>query len=1334
MGAGSSANISAEKAAHASNILAAVNAYNATLSKREQEELDRTLFEFKRKIKSSAQLALSRGNDISASLAQLTEADLETMRQFINKKQLVNVPVSIPADVQGLSSSEIEKNVSLGSVIDNDDKHKVVDDIDDVSVLSYVDEIDDADNEAVEETSANLNAIPDLDMSATSLALHQARNRIENSPRTNEVLAELKRFSPSSDSTNSDPISPSANILPRKHLPKNNISPTTVGYEAKDTSPLDTASQEKKSPHSDSMGMKGGSSEKAPSKSPSKLFNLTTSPGSPMAPSEYKDHASDTKGGYITDEKVAESPMSPSLTIQRKLASSPSPFKNEILGKPLQQQYLDIEESLDHEEMPNSLKLMPKPLTSLSTPAEIIDAKNEALMGLQRQKVWSYAKNAQLQKEVDDLQKQLAMMESMDAKMGLAPSDSIGDLSIDGLKSKHYVALGGSSMAPSLHKPEPVTKTELSPEIGGGAASFASRNANLVQSLQPLPMEVAAPKNGSRAGASSYQHRNNGNRLRLKEADMTPDSKVSHTVHSHTKGESALTDDNFVYQGNLSVVGHSGGNGGDKMHNRNRNQDSSPFERPAGPSSTDRVHRIGKPHRSQPSIGLSPRLADKGGTRGNRSHQSHPNISVAGNNRSNQNSPRTDADKKASPIQNSNGETEDSKSVGNSLLKPVKAASKGTRALRIPRRRAPQPTTNANTNNANNTNNDARSPTDNGDNDILNKGDLDIHNIANPFTGNSIPRGTMTREVNVPRDLRSDMGAAQAVAEQSEEASKRRPRRLRPRAVRNLAEIGTIGDRLGGNGSVATRPTDPNTPRSRPNNKQKKLLALSGSNEAHRDVMMQRERDSLSADKRNHNNNNQSRDDRGVPPPLPVNAAPAKTLTSISPLSFEHGLYSNNNNDNGSKAGDDSDNNSGVYTIGAISEHKRSSMDGNTSDTSDVSDTSAARRRKGRNVLKNANRRRRHTMDTMDKPADSLTPTRGTDMTSIGGISKLGRLPEHSTVQSMEREEMKMADNAAAKKSPRNNATNGISKVARRKQQKLRIEQLQKEKDAVAANATGNGHNSNGVEKEKLFKQRSAMSGGIFAASNSNSPTTHNSKKMDAVGGNKMSKDSTDTQTSQPTTEGNNTNTNTNASNSGRRPLRLKNLNKNISINTQWSEPHQPEHKDMVTPEIPNLPLEGSMANTSANSSEKKKKESDLSVEGGEMEESIDGEMSFDQWEKQNRSKVAKKRRNKIKNLGPMEAKEAKIKRREALEAKNKAKQQQIAEEEEKFKGKVWSRSLDLGWSEVTLLLRKRIEKEEDLVYTISAAEAGMAFTEQVKNILALPICLFYLTFITLYR
>ena len=42
---------------------------------------------------------------------------------------------------------------------------------------------------------------------------------------------------------------------------------------------------------------------------------------------------------------------------------------------------------------------------------EKIDAQNEMLMDLQRQKVWSYAQNAQLEAEVEALQRQLAAMD-----------------------------------------------------------------------------------------------------------------------------------------------------------------------------------------------------------------------------------------------------------------------------------------------------------------------------------------------------------------------------------------------------------------------------------------------------------------------------------------------------------------------------------------------------------------------------------------------------------------------------------------------------------------------------------------------------------------------------------------------------------------------------------------------------------------------------------------------------------------------------------------------------------------------------------------------------------
>jgi hypothetical protein len=45
----------------------------------------------------------------------------------------------------------------------------------------------------------------------------------------------------------------------------------------------------------------------------------------------------------------------------------------------------------------------------------------------------------------------------------------------------------------------------------------------------------------------------------------------------------------------------------------------------------------------------------------------------------------------------------------------------------------------------------------------------------------------------------------------------------------------------------------------------------------------------------------------------------------------------------------------------------------------------------------------------------------------------------------------------------------------------------------------------------------------------------------------------------------------------------------------------------------------------------------------------------------------------------------------------------------------LWSRALDSRWSEVNLLLRRKIETDEDLQYTIASAEAGLMFTDQLN-------------------
>lgn len=42
------------------------------------------------------------------------------------------------------------------------------------------------------------------------------------------------------------------------------------------------------------------------------------------------------------------------------------------------------------------------------------------------------------------------------------------------------------------------------------------------------------------------------------------------------------------------------------------------------------------------------------------------------------------------------------------------------------------------------------------------------------------------------------------------------------------------------------------------------------------------------------------------------------------------------------------------------------------------------------------------------------------------------------------------------------------------------------------------------------------------------------------------------------------------------------------------------------------------------------------------------------------------------------------------------------------------------SWAEVSFILRKPIKTEEDMMYTVAAAEAGIIFTDQVRATLTL--------------
>ena len=46
--------------------------------------------------------------------------------------------------------------------------------------------------------------------------------------------------------------------------------------------------------------------------------------------------------------------------------------------------------------------------------------------------------------------------------------------------------------------------------------------------------------------------------------------------------------------------------------------------------------------------------------------------------------------------------------------------------------------------------------------------------------------------------------------------------------------------------------------------------------------------------------------------------------------------------------------------------------------------------------------------------------------------------------------------------------------------------------------------------------------------------------------------------------------------------------------------------------------------------------------------------------------------------------------------------------------GSFWTTSLDTRWQEVMFLLKKPIQSEGDMIYTIAAAEAGLMFIDEV--------------------
>lgn len=374
MGAAAGKNLSSGKAQHASVVLASINDFNASRVRKDLDHSDATLEEFKDTLNGASRYSLSHGKDISESLSQLSDGDLETMRQYVKKKQFtqrLNASRSASKQPQQQQQEVRSKDHAL---------EEVGGDGDDTSVLTYDnDELDEAlDTFDVLEASGNQLKLADLEKSMDD------RDRGTNRKAGMAVAG--------------------GGI-------KGEGTPTT--------SPSSLSSN-------DSAGKKGGIISGAGAGN-SMLLSLTTSPEG--------------------DDKISTKDKSKA---NDRISDLLSRGDNDVW---------DLESSFD-DDMPDSLKL-PTTLVkrggkvnTYMDPGEVIDAKNEALMGLQRQKVWSYTKNAQLQREVDVLHQQLEALEAMEKKLGNSPTPAnavnSGDIGSKSVVRNHNSSSIGSNNGTKL--------------------------------------------------------------------------------------------------------------------------------------------------------------------------------------------------------------------------------------------------------------------------------------------------------------------------------------------------------------------------------------------------------------------------------------------------------------------------------------------------------------------------------------------------------------------------------------------------------------------------------------------------------------------------------------------------------------------------------------------------------------------------------------------------------------------------------------------------------------------------------------------------------------------
>lgn len=339
MGAAAGKQFQSEKAKHAQAVLSAVELFDES-NHQEQDSYGGVSTEFfKKKVMLAASDAKRKGKDIEKSLAQLTDADLELLAQYVENRK--NEERRLPAP--NSNTMQVEEIVDADNIDET------------TSVLSYGDDEEEA-----------------------------AENENDEMDSSGEILENIEETTDGTD---------------------NRLRPSS-GFKV---FPMDGADE--------STAKVSADRGTTPAKPKLKLEDATVRPGIADQFAKFWDydelnslasHPSTAMGG---PDSPLSGALSPAATFMGKKLSPKQPFPYKDRG-------------------------------------QRIDERNEALMELQRQKVISLTQNAQLEREVEALQRQLEKMEQLDQTFEAARLGNTGrsNASLNNTgNSSHTVTGAGSS-------------------------------------------------------------------------------------------------------------------------------------------------------------------------------------------------------------------------------------------------------------------------------------------------------------------------------------------------------------------------------------------------------------------------------------------------------------------------------------------------------------------------------------------------------------------------------------------------------------------------------------------------------------------------------------------------------------------------------------------------------------------------------------------------------------------------------------------------------------------------------------------------------------------------